>query len=45
MLGLSGTHGTSGPDRLAEYAALFVRDHGVRLRSAAVDANNDERHI
>ncbi len=45
LLGLARSHGARRSDRLGDRPTLFVRDDGVRLRSAAVDANYDERHI
>src|SRR5262249_35708291 len=45
MLGLPRSHGAAGAHGLGDRASLVIRDDGVRLRSAAVDTNHNERHI
>src|SRR5262249_41157860 len=41
---LPRAHSARRTDRLCDRASLLVRDNGVRLRSAAVNANDNEGH-
>ena len=42
---VSGNDGAARPERLADGGAAVVRDDGVGLRAATVDANHDLRHV
>jgi hypothetical protein len=44
FLGSAGAHRAAGTDRLGDRASVFVGHHGVGLRPAAVDSNDDEVH-
>src|SRR6476646_9770192 len=44
LLGLAGPNGAARTNRLTDGASLIIRDDGVGLGAAAVDANHDIRH-